>query len=97
GHVTGVQTCALPISRPAAAVAAPLRAARAVAVRFGPGLAFLTLIVLWVSAYVVRGLQWTVNFPGYEGDGPFQLFNPLRRIAAGRSEERRLGKGWGWG
>ncbi len=57
---------------------------RAVAVRIGPGLAFLTLLILWVGAYLGRAVRDVTLFPGHEGDGPFQLFNPLRRIAAGQ-------------
>ena len=61
------------------------RAARAVATRVGPGLAFLSLVGLWAAAYLVWALQYVVEFPGHEGDGPFQLFNPLRRIDAGQT------------
>lgn len=53
--------------------------------KVGPACVFLAVIALWVIAYIGRGLQWVVLFPGHEGDGPFQLFNPLRRIAAGQT------------
>ncbi|HEY2909007.1 MAG TPA: hypothetical protein VGI99_02115 [Gemmataceae bacterium] len=47
--------------------------------------AFLTIIVLWIVTYLARVLPDITLFPGHEGDGPFQLFNPLRRIAAGQT------------
>lgn len=62
-----------------------LRAPQTILTRIAPPLAFLALIALWLAAYVERGLKLTVAFPGFEGDGPFQTFNPLRRIAAGQA------------
>lgn len=32
---------------------------------------------------VIASLEKGVNFAGYAADGPFQLYNPLRRLAAG--------------
>ena len=60
---------------------------RAVAVvsAVGPGLLFLLVLGLWTATYLVRLLRDVVLFPGHEGDGPFQMFNPLRRIAAGQA------------
>ncbi len=62
-----------------------LRIPQTILTRIAPTLAFLALIALWLAAYLERGLKLTVAFPGFEGDGPFQTFNPLRRIAAGQS------------
>ena len=74
----------LALVAPVARLRGLLALARAIAIRTGPGLAFLTLLVLWVAAYLGRALRDVTQFPGHEGDGPFQLFNPLRRIAAGQ-------------
>jgi hypothetical protein len=43
------------------------------------------VIGLWAAAHLARALRDVVRFPGHEGDGPFQMFNPLRRIAAGQA------------
>lgn len=40
--------------------------------------------LLWLTSYVLLGLSDSLNFDGFPADGPFQLFNPLRRIAAGQ-------------
>jgi hypothetical protein len=56
--------------------------------RLAPPFAFLCIIALWVAAYLEQGLRATVDFSGFEGDGPFQSFNPLRRIDAGQSGGR---------
>jgi len=65
-------------------LAAATRRAGAVARRAGPALAFLLVLALWTVAYLRWALRAVVLFPGHEGDGPFQMFNPLRRIAAGQ-------------
>ena len=59
--------------------------ARAAAVRVAPGAGFLLIIGLWVHAYLGWIFLRVPEFRGQEGDGPFQLFNPLRRIAAGQT------------
>jgi hypothetical protein len=68
-----------------ALLAAAVRPWQAAAARGGPALAFLALLACWLVAYLDRAFRTTTLFPGYEGDGPFQLFNPLRRIAAGQT------------
>ena len=62
-----------------------INGAKAIAVRAAPALGFLALILLCATAYLMRALRHVVEFVGHEGDGPFQLFNPLRRIAAGQT------------
>lgn len=42
-------------------------------------------IALWLWSYLARGLYEALNFDGFPADGPFQLFNPLRRIADGQT------------
>jgi hypothetical protein len=41
-------------------------------------------IALWVLFYLIQGLGFTLTFDGAPVNGPFQLYNPLRRIAAGQ-------------
>lgn len=41
-------------------------------------------LLLWLVSYLFIGLYESLNFDGFPADGPFQLFNPLRRIAAGQ-------------
>ena len=43
------------------------------------------LISLWLLAHVWADCRAWREFDDHIGDGPFQLFNPLRRIAAGQS------------
>lgn len=38
----------------------------------------------WLVFYVVHGLSTALWFNGAPADGPFEIFNPLRRIAAGQ-------------
>src|SRR5271165_4749534 len=42
------------------------------------------LIAAWFLLYVVQALNSGLWFKGAPADGPFELFNPLRRIAAGQ-------------
>lgn len=39
---------------------------------------------IWFLYYVIEGLSLALYFDGTPYDGPFQIFNPLRRIAAGQ-------------
>jgi hypothetical protein len=41
-------------------------------------------VACWVIFYLIRGASMALWFDGAPGDGPFQVFNPLRRIAAGQ-------------
>lgn len=41
-------------------------------------------VACWIISYLIRGASMALWFNGAPGDGPFQLFNPLRRIAAGQ-------------
>src|ERR1700676_1000959 len=41
-------------------------------------------VACWVLFYLIRGASLAFWFDGAPGDGPFQMFNPLRRIAAGQ-------------
>src|SRR5271156_5214995 len=41
-------------------------------------------VACWVIFYLIRGANMALWFDGAPGDGPFQMFNPLRRIAAGQ-------------
>jgi hypothetical protein len=41
-------------------------------------------VACWVIFYLIRGAGMALWFDGAPGDGPFQMFNPLRRIAAGQ-------------
>ena len=40
-------------------------------------------IALWTLYYIIQGLAPALSFDGFPVNGPFQLFDPLRRIAAG--------------
>jgi hypothetical protein len=63
------------------------RTGRGVAVvvrRLVPPLAFLALIAWWLAAVLLDGLKAVLDYKGVLGDGPLQLFNPLRRIDAGQ-------------
>lgn len=46
--------------------------------------AWSVLILLWVDAYLRAGLAAAVELEPAHGNGPFQLFNPLRRIMTGQ-------------
>jgi hypothetical protein len=41
-------------------------------------------LAVWVLAYLVQALKASFWFDGVPDDGPFQIFDPLRRIAAGQ-------------
>jgi hypothetical protein len=41
-------------------------------------------LAIWLSSYLSMEIYESLNFNGFPADGPFQLFNPLRRIAAGQ-------------
>jgi hypothetical protein len=40
--------------------------------------------LFWIAMRVANALTLVIQFNGFPGDGPFQTFNPLRRIAAGQ-------------
>lgn len=42
-------------------------------------------ILLWLFSYVTAGIYYSADFDGFIANGPFQLFNPLRRLAAGQT------------
>lgn len=48
------------------------------------GRAAQVFLAAWLLFYLVEGLGLALHFDGAPYDGPFQLFNPLRRIAAGQ-------------
>jgi hypothetical protein len=50
-------------------------------------LAFLAIFVIYV---VLVALNQAIYFNGYAADGPFQLYNPLRRMAAGQVPGRNF-------
>ncbi|HYE71753.1 MAG TPA: hypothetical protein VEF04_00425, partial [Blastocatellia bacterium] len=41
-------------------------------------------VLLWLVSYISLGLYEVLHFDGFPANGPFQLFNPLRRIADGQ-------------
>ena len=41
-------------------------------------------LAAWTLAYLVQALKLALWFDGFPDNGPFQIFNPLRRIAAGQ-------------
>ncbi|HEY2911567.1 MAG TPA: hypothetical protein VGI99_15050, partial [Gemmataceae bacterium] len=49
------------------------------------GLAAAAVIALWMLAHFWYDVRTLREFDDHIGDGPFQLFNPLRRIAAGQT------------
>jgi|GEM_PF-757340 len=49
------------------------------------GLAAATVVALWMLAHFWYDVRTLREFDDHIGDGPFQLFNPLRRIAAGQT------------
>jgi hypothetical protein len=59
-------------------------AGRVLTYRLFPPAAFLLIILLWLGAHLSYGLPEIVAFDPPLGDGPYQLYNPLRRIAAGQ-------------
>lgn len=67
---------------------ARLRAGRAAVVRVVrrvvPPVAFLMILAVWLAGALLDGLRPVLVFDGELCDGPLQLFNPLRRIAAGQ-------------
>jgi hypothetical protein len=80
-----VRLAALPF--PAAVLGAGRRArwvGRVAATRLVPAAAFLLVIVLWAVPYLAMFLSGLRAFDPVLGDGPFQMFNPLRRIDAGQ-------------
>src|SRR5438477_315577 len=58
--------------------------AGAVVARTLPAAAFLLILALWAGAHLTLGLHAIAEFDPPLGDGPYQLFNPLRRIDAGQ-------------
>lgn len=44
----------------------------------------IAVIVAYLALAALQALQNSVNFGGYAMDGAFQLYNPLRRLAAGQ-------------
>src|SRR5207244_4667966 len=54
-------------------------------IKWSPVLSALLFIGLWTGNYLTGGIYESLNFDGFPADGPFQLFNPLRRIAAGQA------------
>ena len=42
-------------------------------------------LIVWGICYLIRGTFAALWFDGPPADGPFQIFNPLRRIAAGQT------------
>src|SRR5204863_2673385 len=93
-YVTGVQTCALPISLPARRL------------RLEPALdAFQPLSIAQAEIFVAHPLRAREQRIGKldrrEGQIAVERLEPLRRVARAvlqlRSEERRVGKGWGVG
>ncbi|HEY3788718.1 MAG TPA: hypothetical protein VGL71_07680, partial [Urbifossiella sp.] len=67
------------------------QAATAAIARFTPSFSLIlaigsaALIALWVLAHVWYDARALREFDDHIGDGPFQLFNPLRRIGAGQT------------
>lgn len=57
----------------------------------------LSFLINWVAMAVVVGVSFGLIFDGEGGNGPFQLFNPLRRIAAGQRPgvDFQVFHGWG--
>lgn len=45
----------------------------------------LAVLLLWVLSHALQALAAAGTLPPPYGDGPYQLFNPLRRIAAGQT------------
>jgi hypothetical protein len=43
----------------------------------------LLFLACYICFFIISALQQGVQFNGYAADGPFQLYNPLRRLAAG--------------
>src|ERR1035441_6918571 len=41
-------------------------------------------LAAWALLYLVQGVKVSLWFDGYPDNGPFQVFDPLRRIAAGQ-------------
>ncbi len=46
--------------------------------------AAIGLVVWALWGYTARAVQFTASFDGFPADGAFQIFNPLRRMAAGQ-------------
>lgn len=45
----------------------------------------VAFLSIWLYTHVSQSVYVSLNFDGFIADGPFQLFNPLRRIAAGQT------------
>lgn len=45
-------------------------------------------IAAWFLRYLVQGTKLALWFDGFSNDGPFQIFDPLRRIASGQAGGR---------
>ncbi|HZS04865.1 MAG TPA: hypothetical protein VFD58_08535 [Blastocatellia bacterium] len=48
-------------------------------------LSSIFFIGLWLASYLTREVYSSLNFDGFPANGPFQLFDPLRRIADGQT------------
>jgi len=53
-------------------------------ISWSPVVLALLFIGLWVGGYLAQDIYDSLQFDGFPADGPFQLFNPLRRIADGQ-------------
>src|SRR5690606_41177158 len=91
-HVTGVQTCALPISLLLvgifAVIAFWLRGTFAGLLTFA-GFAFIVSLDLWENAMITLSLVLVATLIALIISVPVGIW--------ARSEERRVGKGCGWG
>jgi hypothetical protein len=45
---------------------------------------FVCEIALWIADRIAAAITLPMQFVGFPADGPFQTFNPLRRLAAGQ-------------
>jgi len=54
-------------------------------IEVGQVLGACALIFLWLAYNAEKSVTSAFNFEGIPSDGPFQLYNPLRRIAAGQT------------
>lgn len=78
------RTLRLPLTLPAVSLRAATARVGTHLVPAGLGAMFLAVLGLWAATHLTHALACVAEVGTHEGDGPFQMFNPLRRVADGQ-------------
>lgn len=53
--------------------------------KWAPLCVSILFLLTWLYSHLAQSIYISLNFDGFIADGPFQLYNPLRRLAAGQT------------